>query len=120
MAFSVPTVAAIAGLLALLYKYILYPTFLSPLSKIPAANFTAHFSPLWKHYIIYTKQDNESTYQLHEKLGPIVRMGPNELSVNCYEDGSKSIYAGGFTKHQFSERFACYKYVESYNASTCH
>lgn len=93
-------VAALAVGAALVYKFLIYPSFLSPLSKIPAANFTAHFCPLWLEYIRLTGQENKTVYRLHDRLGPIVRMGPNELSVNCPE-GLKTIYGGGFTKHEF-------------------
>lgn len=73
------------------YKVFLYPVFLSSLAKIPAANFSARFSPLWINYIRWANLENNTLYQLHQRLGPIVRLGPNELSVDCYEGGLKTI-----------------------------
>ncbi|KAF2490799.1 cytochrome P450 [Lophium mytilinum] len=99
--FSVSVAAGIAILAAAVYKLIIYPAFLSPLSKIPAANWTVHFTSLWINYIRYTNVENATVYELHKKKGPIVRMGPAELSVNCYEGGLKTIYTGGFPKTEF-------------------
>lgn len=111
---SIKLLAALVLLCAAVYKFFIYPAFLSPLSKIPAANFTARFSPLWMHYIRYTQQENETTYRLHKKHGPVVCTGPNELSVNCY-DGLKTIYGGNFDKHDFYvRRFSNFGYVNSY------
>lgn len=51
-------------------------------------------------------------YELHKRRGPILRIGPNELSVNCYEGGLRTIYAGGFEKHDFYlGRFKTYEQV---------
>lgn len=92
---------AFAFLVVVSYRLLIYPAILSPLSKIPAANFSARFSPLWINYIRFTHQENKTTYDLHMKLGPILRLGPNELSVNCYEKGVNAIYPGNFPKHEF-------------------
>ena len=40
----------------------------------------------------------EFIHNAHLKHGPIVRLGPNELSVNCIDGGLRTIYAGGFEK----------------------
>jgi hypothetical protein len=95
------TIPAFALLVTISYKYLIYPATLSPLAKIPAANFSARFSPFWINYIRFTQQENKTTYDLHMKLGPIVLVGPNELSVNCYEKGVNAIYLGNFPKHKF-------------------
>ena len=91
MEFSVPLLAfAILGALVV-YKFFIYPTYFSPLARIPAANFSARFSSLWSNYIRWANIENETLYELHNKLGPIVRLGPNELSVNDYEGGLRPI-----------------------------
>lgn len=111
-AFSIPALAAYAAIIFGIYKFIIYETFLSPLSKIPAANWTTHWSPWWLYWLRYTRTENQTVYELHKKLGPIVRMAPNELSVNCYEGGLKTIYTGGFPKHDFyARRFTNYGFV---------
>lgn len=85
----------------LLYKYIIYPTYLSPLAKIPAAHWSARISPAWILYIRWSWQENRTIHAAHGKHGSVVRLGPNELSVNCVDDGIRSIYAGGYEKHQW-------------------
>lgn len=88
-------------LLLLLYRYIIYPAFLSPLSKIPNAHFTAPILPLW---IRFTKRRNRTGVRtllaLHERHGPVVRLAPNEISVNS-ADALRTVYIGGFEKHTF-------------------
>ena len=87
-------------LLLLLYKYFLFPTFFSPLSKIPNAHFSAPILPLW----IWTKRRNatgvRTSLALHEKYGPVVRLGPNEISINSAES-LRTVYIGGFEKHKW-------------------
>lgn len=87
-------------LLLLLYRYVLYPTFISPLSKIPNAHFSSPILPLW----IQSKRQNGAAVRtllaLHEKHGPVVRLGPNEISVNS-ADALRTVYIGGFEKHRW-------------------
>ena len=102
----------VLALLTAIYKTLNFP-FFSPLSNIPAAHFSAHFSNLWLYYVRYTKQENVVIHKLHESLGPIVRLGPKELSVNCLENGVKQIYSGDFPKHAFYDQFDSYGYEPS-------
>ncbi|KAI9652715.1 MAG: hypothetical protein M1831_006608 [Alyxoria varia] len=98
-----------ATLILLLYKYILHPAFLSPLSRIPNAHSTSAVSPLW---ILWTRKrcrENAEVYAAHGRSGPVVRLGPAEVSVNCVEDGIRTVYAGGFEKHVwYPNVFTCY------------
>ena len=82
----------------LVYTYILYPVFVSPLSKIPSAHRSCSFSSfliLWKRC---WGGEVEFIHDAHTKHGSIVRLGPNELSVNCVDGGLRTIYTGGFEK----------------------
>ena len=110
MSISSPLLLALPILgLALIYKFLIYPTFLSPLSRIPSAHPTAPFSPLWSLYIRFTNVENATLLRLHRAKGPIIRLGPNEISVNCYEEGLKTVYGGNFDKTEFyPNRFANY------------
>ena len=95
-----------------IYRYVIYPAFISPLSEIPAANWTAKICPLWIYWIRYMNIEHQTILKLHQEKGSIVRIGPNELSVNCYLGGIKTIYGGGFPKHDFyARRFTNYGYV---------
>lgn len=109
MTLSIPAWAALIAVLAAVYKFLIHPAFLSPLSKIPAAHSTSHLSPLWIYYIRWANIENVTLYELHKLKGPILRLAPNELSVNCYEGGLKTIYNGNFEKTQFyARRFTNY------------
>lgn len=109
MAVNIIISALLAVLAVSLYKIVIHPAFLSPLAAIPAGRWHARFSPLWSLYIRWANIENRTFYQLHQKHGPIVLVGPAELSVNCYEGGLKTIYTGGFLKTDFyAKRFTNY------------
>ena len=84
----------------LLYRYIIFPTFLSPLSKIPNAHFSSPILPLW----IWSKRRNgtgvRTLLALHQKHGSVVRLAPNEISINSAE-ALRTVYTGGFEKHHW-------------------
>lgn len=94
----IPLTAGCAILCLAIYKFILYPAFISPLSKIPNAHWSASLSPLWILYHRQQQNDTPTVNEKHKKLGPIIRLAPNELSVNSVEGGIRTIYAGGFEK----------------------
>ena len=81
----------------IIYKYILYPVIWSPLSKIPNAHWSASFSTLWILYVRFRGIDNSTLLDAHKKLGPVVRVGPNDLSIN-HIDYVRMVYGGGFDK----------------------
>ena len=87
-------------LLLLLYRYIIFPTFLSPLSKIPNAHFSAPILPLWIWSKRRTGTGVRTLFALHEKHGPVVRLAPNEISINSVE-ALRTVYVGGFEKPRF-------------------
>lgn len=95
----IPSIALFLLLFLATYKHIIHPFFLSPLSKIPAAHFTAHISHLWILWKRHQALENQTLLTAHKKLGPVIRLAPDELSVNCVEDGIRTIYSGGFEKH---------------------
>jgi hypothetical protein len=107
---SIPVLAFIALLLLALYKFIIYPAFISPLSKVPNAHWTAPFSPAWIIWTRFRAQENRTVHAAHLRLGPVIRLGPNELSVNDVA-GLKTVYAGGFEKGEWYSIFDNYGYV---------
>lgn len=100
---------AVSGALTylIIYKFILYPIFYSPLSKVPNAHWSAPISPLWILWTRYSCQENRVVHAAHQKHGPIVRLAPNELSVNDTA-GLKTVYAGGFEKGEWYSIFDNY------------
>lgn len=99
---------AIVVFILLTYRYLVYPVFISPLAKIPPAHWSSSISPIW---ILYTRRrgnPNATTHAAHQKLGPIVRLGPNEISVNCVDGGIRTIYGGGYEKGSWYAVFRNY------------
>lgn len=92
------------------YCYIILPAFLSPLSKIPNAHFTTSFCPLWMRWNRRGGREGiHSIFAAHKQKGPIVRLGPDEVSVASL-DGLRQIYVGGFEKPQwYAEQFKHYQ-----------
>ncbi|KAH0075623.1 cytochrome P450, partial [Aureobasidium melanogenum] len=53
--------------------------------------------------------ENATVLAAHERLGPLVRLGPNEISVNCVNGGIRTVYTGGFEKGGwYSNAFSAY------------
>ena len=106
------SLSLIVGLYIVLYVfwvYIIIPTFLSPLSKIPNAHVTSCFSPIWILWKRYAEQENRAIHNAHLEHGEIVRLGPNEVSINCVEGGIRTVYSGGFEKwHWYPNQFENY------------
>jgi unspecific monooxygenase len=90
------------------YRYLVHPLFISPLLKIPPAHWTAPISPLWILYTRRRRNENATIHALHQRLGPLVRLGPNEISVNCVDGGIRTIYGGGYEKGQWYAVFNNY------------
>ena len=100
MSLYLLSTGSIALLFLFLYRFIIHPAFLSPLSKIPNAHWTSSFFPIWIWWKRHTAVESHSIYSAHQKVGPIVRLGPNELSVNSL-DGLRQIYTAGLEKHSW-------------------
>ncbi|KAF2001870.1 cytochrome P450 [Amniculicola lignicola CBS 123094] len=93
---SLPTLLVLLSLLPLLI--LLKSHLTNPLRKLPAAHPLARFTSLWILYIRYIGYENRTLKAAHEKYGPIVCLGPKEVSVNCVKGGIREVYAGGFEK----------------------
>ncbi|KAL3417488.1 cytochrome P450 [Phlyctema vagabunda] len=101
-------VVIIGSLFCAIYKFIIHPLFLSPLSKIPAPHWSCHVSSLWNLWLVFRGPENKTIYRAHKSKGPILRIAPEVLSVNNHE-GLKTIYGGGFEKPGFyAGRFSNY------------
>ena len=80
-----------AAILVAVYRYVILPVFVSPLSKIPAAHPTSSLSPSWILWTRWRGRENSTVLAAHERLGPLVRLGPNEISVNCVNGGIRTV-----------------------------
>ncbi len=99
----------------LLYHRIIYPAFASPLSKLPAAHPTAHISDTWISRRRQTGRESRSIFAAHQRAGPIVRLGPNEVSITSHESLRK-VYYGGYTRTDWVLPFR--NYNETHNLVT--
>lgn len=106
----VPELVSLAILIYLAYHFVLHPAFLSPLSALPNAHWSAPISPLWILHKRYVHRENGTLVAAHKRLGPYVRVAPNEVSVDDLE-GVKQIYMGGFGKPEWYAVFDNYGYV---------
>lgn len=101
-------ITSLAVVVLLIYRFLVYPTCVSPLSKVPAAHLTASWSPLWILWIRYTRGEVQTIHEAHRKFGPLVRLSPNEVSINCVDGGLRTVYAGAFDKPFFYDQFRNY------------
>jgi hypothetical protein len=99
-----PLVLLTTGICLIAWRYVLYRAFISPLAKVPCAHWSARFSPVWILWTRYTSREIRTIHESHQKYGPVIRLSPKELSVNCVEGGIKTVYTGGFEKHDWYAR----------------
>lgn len=86
------------GIIFPLFRYVVQPLFLSPLSKIPNAHFTSPISSRWIKAIRQAGNEVLTIHALHRRHGPVIRLAPDELSVNSLH-GLRVVYTGAFEKH---------------------
>lgn len=94
----IPLIALISLVISAFYKLVIYPVFFSPLSPIPNAHWSAPFSRLWILSYRLVSRDTFAVHAAHQRKGPIIRLGPNEISVNSVDGGIRTVYAGGYEK----------------------
>lgn len=94
----IPTAALILLLFLAVYRFVIHPVFLSPLSCIPSAHWSAPISRLWILYYRSREEETPTVHSAHQRLGPIIRLAPNEISVNSVDGGIRSVYSGGYEK----------------------
>lgn len=85
---------------------VLHHRFVSKLSRIPAIHPLATVTSLYMLWIRYKGRENQAVYLAHKRLGPVIRLGPSELSINCVDDGLRTIYQNpSFEKTSFYSVF---------------
>ncbi|KAL1964879.1 hypothetical protein VTN77DRAFT_6232 [Rasamsonia byssochlamydoides] len=92
---ALPVATATGVCLLVLLSYIAYQRFLHPLAKYPGP-FLAALTDLWQVHQFMTLQQPYHLTELHQKYGPIVRYGPDKLSITeesaipiIYQKGSR-------------------------------
>ncbi|KAJ5106319.1 Cytochrome P450 [Penicillium angulare] len=91
----------------LLLGYFVACGFTSPISKVPGPWYT-RFTSFWIKYQEFTANRRESIHSLHKTYGPVVRLGPNEVSFTSL-DAIKEIYASGGSGYDKTEFYSLFK-----------
>ena len=93
--------------LGLCVAYGIVSAVMDPLRGIPGP-FLARFTRLWYFFEVYKGSFEISNVNLHKTYGPIVRIAPNEYSVDDIQ-AAKLIYktGNGFVKVVFTHFNAC-------------
>jgi len=102
-----PVLAAIVIIAWSIYYFVLYPAFLSPLARIPNAHWSAPYSRFWVLSIRFNNRENRTLLAAHRRLGPVVRVAPNELSVDGL-DCVRTVYQTAFDKPSWYSLFDNY------------
>lgn len=77
----------------------------SPLHAIPNAHFITPFSRLWLLWVRATGKEFTTCLAAHRRLGPVIRIGPQEISIDCIEDGVRTVYGGNWDKSSMYDNF---------------
>lgn len=89
-----------ALLAGLLHRWIIHPIYLSPLAEIPSAHWSSCVSRIWILSKRLGQRETPAVHEAHVRLGSVVRLAPNEISVNS-PDGVRTIYGGSFPKNDW-------------------
>ena len=91
---------------ALLFCYVVYQRFLHPLAKYPGP-LLASLTDLWQVNEFLSQRQTQRLTALHHKYGPIVRYGPDKISVT-QEESIRLVYpnsGGKIQKTEFYDAF---------------
>ncbi|KAI2768408.1 benzoate 4-monooxygenase cytochrome P450 [Daldinia loculata] len=94
---------ALAAIVLIVYLQLLYTRYRKQLNSIPGP-FVASFSNLWKLAAVYYEDMPGWNMSVHEKYGPVVRIGPNHVSF-ASPDAFQIIHGSrqAFAKSDFYE-----------------
>ncbi|GMM29216.1 hypothetical protein DAMA08_019320 [Martiniozyma asiatica (nom. inval.)] len=99
-------VLAVLAITTTAYYLVIFPLFYHPLAKIPGPTICS-LSKYWILYKSWSEQRNRYVNLLHEKYGPIVRIGPDEVDISDVKY-LQDIYVRNFDKSTFYTQFVSY------------
>jgi hypothetical protein len=79
----------------------------SPIAKIPGPTYNA-FTSLNLKYKEFTRRRRIYIHDIHQRYGPVVRLGPNEISF-ATADAVKEIYQSGGSGYDRTELYDLFK-----------
>jgi hypothetical protein len=102
------TVIAVTLLCALVHEFIIYPFYTSPLANVAGPKMNA-ITKWWMVWTDFTKKRTLVIHDMHQKYGPVVRIGPNELAFTG-DEPMRTIYGAGtsFYKPAFYNLYIAY------------
>ena len=111
------SLALLLGVLFLLsvvsFKGFIYLVWISSLSKVPNAHWSLAVSPFWILQVRRKGIENHVLLDRHRRLGSIVRVAPDEVSISSTDD-VRTVYSGDFEKEAWLARsFDNYRCVRS-------
>lgn len=102
---SLPIIGLATCLLLLSFK--LFQAITSPLAKIPGPRYSI-LTPVYLMLQEFTSKRRLYIHRLHQKYGPVVRLGPNEVSFTSLE-ALKEIYTSGGSGYDRTEFYTLFK-----------
>lgn len=108
MSSSLTLTALVAVFCWLSCRYVLHLVAHDPLKQLPQIHATAAISRRWFDRQVKIYGELKTLLHLHTKYGPIVRLGPREVSV-VSQEGLRKVYVSGFDKTEwYRETFPNY------------
>lgn len=101
-----PSGTVIVSLVTAYILYLVIAAQFNPLKKCPGPWYTL-YSKIPILVIFWRDARNQYVHSLHKRYGPIVRLGPDEVSICDPKDVSK-VYLGNFDKSRFYAQFGNY------------
>ncbi|TKA64446.1 hypothetical protein B0A55_09892 [Friedmanniomyces simplex] len=98
-----PLTFGTAVIAVLISSYIIYYRHIHPLHRYNGP-FIASISNVWKLWAVAADRMPNEIERLHARYGPVVRIGPNDLSFNTPE-AVTAIYKSGWSKGPFYKGF---------------
>lgn len=83
----------------------------SPIAKIPGPTYSI-FTSLCLKYKEFSRQRRVYIHELHQRYGPVVRLGPNEVSF-ATADAVKEIYLSGGSGYDRTELYDLFMQFET-------
>ncbi|KAL2075839.1 hypothetical protein VTL71DRAFT_782 [Oculimacula yallundae] len=85
----------------------IHRAFFAPLAKLPGPTHSL-ITDLWLMSKEFTSKRRDYIHQLHQQYGPVVRLGPNEVSFTSLE-ALKEIYTSGGSGYDKTEFYTLFK-----------
>jgi cytochrome P450 len=98
-----PAYCSFGVLLYLVHVYIVWPAFFGPLARLPRPHVLCAVTGIWFERQRTRVGELKTLHKLHKALGPIILIGPNEVSV-VSEEGLQKVYVAGLNKSPWYEK----------------